>query len=212
MAGEKRDFDKVAATWDEEPRRVKLAEDVAGAVSREVRLAPDMNVLDYGCGTGLVTMRIQPHVHAITGADTSKGMLEVLHRKANEKGAANVRTLLLDLEMGVPPEGEYHLIVSSMTLHHVEDVEALFRGFFRLLLPGGKLCVADLDAEDGSFHPDRTGVFHFGFDRGEVGKMLVNAGFAGIRNVTASVMIREADNGAAREYPVFLMTSEKIAS
>ncbi len=208
MVGEKRDFDKVAATWDDEPR-IKLAEDVAGAVLREVRLAPDMDVLDYGCGTGLVTMRIQPHVRAITGADTSKGMLEVLHRKANENGAANVRTLLLDPEQDAPPEEEYHLIVSNMTLHHVEDVGALFRGFFRLLLPGGKLCVADLDTEDGSFHPDKTGVFHFGFNRGEIGKMLANAGFVGIRDVTASVIVRATYNDAAREYPVFLVTAEK---
>ncbi len=211
MVGEKRDFDKVAATWDDEPR-IKLAEDVAGAVLREVRLAPDMDVLDYGCGTGLVTMRIQPHVRAITGADTSKGMLEVLHRKANENGAANVRTLLLDPEQDAPPEEEYHLIVSNMTLHHVEDVGALFRGFFRLLLPGGKLCVADLDTEDGSFHPDKTGVFHFGFNRGEIGKMLANAGFVGIRDVTASVIVRATYNDAAREYPVFLVTAEKTTS
>ncbi len=209
MNAEKRDFDKVASSWDEEPRRVKLAAEVARAISNEAGLSPDLDVLDYGCGTGLVTLHIQPHVRSITGADTSQGMLDVLRRKAGEAGLDNVRTTLIDLSKKITVEGKFHLIVSSMTLHHVEDVQALFNNFYQALLPGGGLCVADLDREDGSFHSDSTGVAHNGFDRGEIRKMLNNAGFTGIRDVTASVIEKEAENGVRREYPVFLMIADK---
>ena len=58
--------------------RVKLATDVAGAVSAEVRLAADMDVLDFGCGTGLLALQLQPYVRSITGVDSSQGMLDVL--------------------------------------------------------------------------------------------------------------------------------------
>ena len=54
MKNQPRDFDKQAATWDENPGRVKLAEDVAGAVAQQVALLPDMDGLDFGCGTGLL--------------------------------------------------------------------------------------------------------------------------------------------------------------
>jgi ubiquinone/menaquinone biosynthesis C-methylase UbiE len=209
MADEKRDFDKVASSWDEEPRRVKLAADVAGAISSETGFSFDMDVLDYGCGTGLVTLHIQPHVRSITGADTSQGMLDVLRRKASEAGLVNVRTTLIDLSKNVPVEGKFHLIVSSMTLHHVEDVQALFDNFYHALLPGGRLCVADLDMEDGSFHSDTKGVAHFGFDRGEIGNMLNNAGFTDIRDVTASVIVKETEDTVRREYPVFLVIANK---
>ncbi|HTP66384.1 MAG TPA: class I SAM-dependent methyltransferase [Geobacteraceae bacterium] len=209
MAAEKRNFDKEASTWDEEPRRLRLAADVADSIMSQVRLSPEMEALDYGCGTGLVTMQIQPHVRSITGADTSKGMLDVLARKAAECGAANMRTALIDPARDTPVDGKYNLIVSSMTLHHVEDVQTLFNSLFSMLLPGGVLCVADLDAEDGSFHPDKTGVFHFGFDRREIGKMLDNAGFAGIRDMTASVIEKEDANATQHKFPVFLVTAEK---
>ena len=75
---ERKDFDKEAATWDQNPGRVKLADDVADTIIREIHPAGDMDVLDFGCGTGLVTLRLQPFVNTITGADCSKGMLGVL--------------------------------------------------------------------------------------------------------------------------------------
>lgn len=209
MPGSKNDFDKAATTWDDEPRRVKLAGDVARTVIREVGLSPDMNVLDYGCGTGLVTLQLQPYVGSVTGADTSRGMLEVLRRKIRESGLANVSAVLIDTDKEIPVEGKFNLVVSSMTMHHIQDVETLFRKFHNLLLPGGRLCVADLDAEDGSFHSDTTGVAHFGFDRREVRSMLGNAGFEDIREVTASVIVKDSDSEAQRAYPVFLMTARK---
>jgi len=45
----KRDFDAAAAGWDEEPRRVMLAQEVVAAVCRELPLAREMEALDYGC-------------------------------------------------------------------------------------------------------------------------------------------------------------------
>lgn len=209
LPGSKNDFDKAATTWDDEPRRVKLAGDVARTVIREVGLSPDMNVLDYGCGTGLVTLQLQPYVGSVTGADTSRGMLEVLRRKIRESGLANVSAVLIDTDKEIPVEGKFNLVVSSMTMHHIQDVETLFRKFHNLLLPGGRLCVADLDAEDGSFHSNTTGVAHFGFDRREVRSMLGNAGFEDIREVTASVIVKDSDSEAQRAYPVFLMTARK---
>jgi predicted TPR repeat methyltransferase len=80
LKDDKRDFDKVAASWDT-PMRVKLATDVAGAVSAEVRLATEMDVLDFGCGTGLLALQLQPYVRSITGVDSSQGMLDVLGSK-----------------------------------------------------------------------------------------------------------------------------------
>ena len=95
-----RDFDKAAATWDEEPRRVKLAEDTAAAIAGTISLSETMTSMDYGCGTGLLTLLIQPHVGRIIGADSSKGMLEVLERKVRDRGLDNMETLFLDAEAG----------------------------------------------------------------------------------------------------------------
>ncbi len=83
-----------------------------------------------------------------------------------------------------------------------EDLPALFRTFRSILRPGGRVALADLDREDGTFHkPEITDVHHLGFERGDIRAQLLNAGFEGIEDATAFVHRR---NG--REYPVFLVT------
>jgi 2-polyprenyl-3-methyl-5-hydroxy-6-metoxy-1,4-benzoquinol methylase len=206
---ERKDFDKEALQWDANPGQVKLAYEVADAIIREAELSRDMDALDFGCGTGLVTLRLQPKVRTITGADSSPGMLGVLQEKIRSQGLTNVQTRLVDFEKGGRVEGAFHLVVSSMTMHHVKDTTGLFRQWHDLLLPGGLLAAADLDTEDGSFHGDNTGVFHFGFDRDDLKKLLQLSGFHDIRAVTASTMVRDIPGGRKGEYPVFLILGRK---
>ncbi|MDA8423191.1 MAG: class I SAM-dependent methyltransferase [Nitrospiraceae bacterium] len=206
---ERRDFNKEAAQWDANPGRVKLANDVADSIIREMAPTQDMDVLDFGCGTGLVTLRLQPLVRTITGADSSEGMLGVLEGKVASQGLTNVRTQHADFEKGGRVHGVFHLIVSSMTLHHVPDPAALFRQWQDLLVPGGRVCFADLDAEDGSFHGDNTGVFHLGFDRDRLKTLLQEAGFHDIRDATAATMTKDVEGKGKRAFPVFLITARK---
>ncbi len=206
---EKKDFDKEAASWDENPGRVKLANDIAAAIIREARPSGEMEALDYGCGTGLVTLRLQPHVKTILGADSSRGMLGVLEGKVKAQGISNVRTVLVDFEKGERISGAFHMIISSMTMHHVKDTGELLRQWHALLHPGGLLAAADLDAEDGLFHSDNTGVFHFGFDRGYLKTLLTRNGFHDVRVVTAATMTRDVEGKGKREFPVFLLIAKK---
>jgi 2-polyprenyl-3-methyl-5-hydroxy-6-metoxy-1,4-benzoquinol methylase len=206
---ERKDFDKEAAAWDGDPGRVRLANDVADAIIREVRPSGEMDVLDFGCGTGLVTLRLQPLVRTITGADSSKGMLGVLENKVRSQGLSNVRTQYVDFEKGCSVKGKFHLIISSMTMHHVKDTSALFKRWFELLRPGGLLAAADLDTEDGSFHLNNTGVYHLGFDREQLKTLLSTTGFHDVRAVTAATMTRDVAGGGKREFPVFLIVGRK---
>ncbi len=199
----KRDFDAVAEKWDEEPRRLKLAQEVVAAMRRELPLTPSMQALDYGCGSGLVTLGLQPFVGRITGADSSKGMLEVLQRKIEERGLANVSTVLLDLEHQ-DLEQNYDLIVSSMTLHHVQDVASLINSLAHALNPGGWLALADLESEDGTFHDDPKGVLHHGFSRAFLADAFSRCGLTDVRAVTATKVDKKRENGAVVTYPVLL--------
>lgn len=203
------DFNKMAPQWDLNPIPVAIARGVAEAIIREVKLTREMDVLDFGCGTGLVTLGLQPLVRTIIGVDSSPGMIDILREKVKQTGAANVLMQLVDFEKGGRVEGSYNLIVSSMTLHHVPDTEALLRHWHGLLRPEGQLCFADLDKEDGSFHRDNTGVFHFGFDRGNLKQLLHRTGFRDIRDITATTVTREIEGKGMREFPVFLIMARK---
>jgi 2-polyprenyl-3-methyl-5-hydroxy-6-metoxy-1,4-benzoquinol methylase len=206
MDTEKRDFDKEAAAWDENPARVKLAADVAAAVARQTPLNPEMNVLDFGCGTGLLTLRLAPLVRSVAGVDSSQGMLDVLAAKVANGNVTNVKTLCLDLDRGDVLPGSYDLIVSSMTLHHIERIDSLLAQFHAALLPVGRLCLADLDLDDGQFHSDNQGVFHFGFDRAALRQAFADAGFESIQDTTAAEVIKPGADGKLRPFSIFLMT------
>jgi 2-polyprenyl-3-methyl-5-hydroxy-6-metoxy-1,4-benzoquinol methylase len=205
----KTDFDKKAATWDEDPFKVSLANDVANAIVKELNPAQNMDVLDYGCGSGLVTLRLQPLVKSITGMDSSKKMLEVLQTKVEKRGLPNVHTQFIDLEQGAKVKTRFHMVVSSMTLHHVREPAFFFDQLHGLLLPGGQIAIADLDKEDGYFHHDNIGVFHFGFDRTYLKDILGKARFHEIHDTTAATVTRTVPGIGHRDFAVFLITGQK---
>ena len=194
-------FDQEAATWDENPRRVRLAKAVAEIIASQVPLSGAMKALDFGCGTGLLTLKLRSSIGSITGADTSPGMLEVLRQKVKDRGLDAVEAFLLKPEDDYALRGSYDLIVSSMTLHHIQDLSTLFHRFRERLRPGGHIALADLDKEDGTFHANVDDVFHRGFARSEIKALLAEAGFMNLKDTTAYEIRR---NG--RDYPVFLIT------
>lgn len=199
----KRDFDAAALNWDEEPRRVKVAGDIAAAIHGNIPLSKEWDALDFGCGTGLVTLQLAPSLRAITGIDSSAGMLDRLGAKIQSAGFSNVRTELCDLGKGELPTGRYHLITSAMTLHHIEKIVPLLQSLKTLLHPGGRIALADLESEGGRFHDDPTGVFHHGFSAEELSDMLAAAGFSSI-SVNTATKISKGDQA----FPVLLAMAQ----
>jgi len=209
MSVEHRNFDLAADHWDERPQRVQLARDVADAILQQVPQTTSLDVLDFGCGTGLLTLQLQPLVHSITGVDSSSGMLQVLNSKISNLKLANTRTIQCNIEQGDSLPGKYDLIVSNMTLHHVAEIEPLLAQFHRILAPGGFICVADLDSEEGRFHQDNTGVFHFGFDRDLLEQKFQQAGFSQITIQTATQIVKPDEHQISHSFSVFLLSGVK---
>jgi ubiquinone/menaquinone biosynthesis C-methylase UbiE len=205
----KRNFNQEAANWDQAPGRVKVAQDIAQSMIREITLTPDMDVLDFGCGTGLLTLALQPFVRSITGVDSSQGMLDVFKTKIKEQHLSNVKANYFDLDKGDVLDGSYHLIVSSMTLHHIKETGPLLKLFHQVLRPSGTLCIADLDLDDGQFHSHNDGVFHFGFDREALRRTFVEAGFQDIRMSQAAQIEKPLEEGKRRLFTIFLITGLK---
>jgi ubiquinone/menaquinone biosynthesis C-methylase UbiE len=209
MDQNKRDFDAAAAGWDDNPARVKLASDIAGAISRELPLKQDMDVLEFGCGTGLLTLRLAPLVRSVTGVDSSRGMLDVLEQKVSAGHIDTVRALHLDVEKDEALSGSFALVVSSMTLHHIKDVPRLLSKLSSVISPGGHLCIADLDLDDGKFHENGDGVHHNGFDRSKLRGAFEDAGFEEVRDRTASGVAKFVVGEGMTVFTIFLMTGRK---
>lgn len=204
-------FDTVAATWEEDPTRTGIARAVAGAILEAVPLAGTERALEFGCGTGLVTGLLAPSVGHLLAMDNSPGMLDVLRRKLRELGIGNVEPLEADIAQPMPA-GPFDLVLSSMTLHHIEDVAGLFARVRDALAPGGRVAFADLAKEDGSFHgAEVPGVMHHGFEPAQLTGWLEAAGFADVGVRIAHRIRRTRADGSTREYPVLLVTARRAA-
>lgn len=197
-------FDSKAADWDKDPAKVTRAQQVAAAVRGAVPVEPGARLLEYGAGTGLVTQFLGDAVGSAVLADNSVGMRAVIEEKIGAGVLRNAVAVDLDLEQdAVPEEAAFDLVVSSMVMHHVRDLQRVLAGFAALLRPGGHLCLADLDREDGSFHGvDFDG--HHGFDRAELGTALQAAGFSAV-TVSDCTSIEKA----GRTFTVFLATATR---
>jgi ubiquinone/menaquinone biosynthesis C-methylase UbiE len=202
-------FDEVAQQWDNNPTRVNLARAVGEAIARRIPIQSHWHVLDYGAGTGLLTLNLQPRVGSMVALDSSTGMLSQLKQKLAAAGIINVEARPWDLETHPFPEPGFDLIVSSMTLHHLRDVPLVFARLSELLKPDGWLAAADLDSEDGTFHSQTDGVFHQGFERNQIAKWLEGSGLVNINLSDAHSITKPASTGQERTYGVFLAIAQK---
>jgi len=212
MSGEKvildaAHFDSKARQWDENPVFRERAEKIAAGIRAAVPLSGSMTALDYGSGSGLLSFPLRDALGHITLKDSSAGMLAVAEEKIAARGVTNMCVRRADLTAEPLPDERYDLIYSSMTLHHIPDTGAILRTFHDLLNPGGWLCIADLDLEDGSFHGIEVDVHH-GFDRGILAEELLTAGYQTPRFETVFEIVKDQPEGK-RAYPVFLMVARR---
>mgnify|MGYP000294519842 CR=1 FL=1 len=195
-------FADKADDWDDRPIPTQISSGVFAALEQAVTFDPEHTVLDFGAGTGLLAGRVAPKVGKVLAVDVSEAMLSKLAAKEELQG--KVTTVCQDITVD-PLDDRVDLVVSAMALHHVEDTAAAMRAFHAHLRPGGTLALADLDAEDGSFHPPRIeGVFHQGFDRDALGAVMEEAGFETPSFVTACEVDKDE-----RRYPVFLVVARR---
>ncbi len=169
---------------------------------QQVPLHDKMCVMDFGAGTGLISSHVAPLVEKIIAVDISQAMLEKLAEKPALQGKVEIACQnIIDNPLD---HQSCDLIISAMAMHHVEDIDLLVQRFYEHLKPGGRVALADLDAEDGSFHePGTEGVYHLGFEREALKKRFEKQGFKQVKLTTAHVVEKD------QSYPIFLLTAQK---
>lgn len=203
-----KNFSAIAKTWDEKPQRVELAAAVAAAISENVPLNRQMEALEFGSGTGLVTFQLHQQLKHVTAMDNAAGMLAVVEEKALAANVGNVTTHHSDTIVPSLAVESYDLIFSSMVLHHVSDIDSTLKSLVAGLKTGGVLALADLALEDGSFHNCAQGVEHHGVDPEKLIGQLLDMGMINAQSVVAHRIVKQ--RGLEQHaYPVFLVWAYK---
>lgn len=100
-------------------------------------VAPDHDVLEYGCGVGNFSFELAAHGARVTGIDISPNSVEVARKRAAERGLDSMTFSVMDAEAMDFPDESFDAVVGSAILHHL-DLEKSSREIMRVLRPGGK--------------------------------------------------------------------------
>ncbi|HCB69772.1 MAG TPA: class I SAM-dependent methyltransferase [Persephonella sp.] len=200
-------FDQVANRYDT-PDKFERSKIFVENILSQIPVKNDFKVLDVGAGTGTVDILLSPYVKEIHAYDLSEGMLSVFSEKIRREGIKNIKIFREDILNKDGDHTDFDLVITSMTLHHIEDTYKAVKKLSDFLKVGGYLVVVDLEKEDGTFHSDNTDVKHFGFDREEIESMFRSAGLQDI-NVQTVFTIDKEREGKIRKYPVFMAYGRK---
>ncbi|NQV15612.1 class I SAM-dependent methyltransferase [bacterium] len=195
-------FQQKANAYEQDENRVKNVENIANAILNHFDFHNIKHIMDFGSGTGLLLENLARFVDKITAIDISTSM----NKKLAEKSSAVTCELeILEIDLSEKPlDRKFDGIISSMTMHHISDIQKMFNNFYHMLHVNGFIAIADLELEDGDFHTDDTGVFHFGFEPKAFLNYAKEAGFKNLAFKSAS--IAHKPNG---DYPIFLLTGIK---
>lgn len=96
----------------------------------------DKTILDMGCGLGhQIQALLQQHPKHITGLDISQKMLNEAQSRILFSNVEWICSALEDFDFG---KNKFDLVISSMTLHYIENLDTLFQKIYSGLKPGGQ--------------------------------------------------------------------------
>ena len=167
-------FEEMAKRYDTE-ERIELAKVIVKEVRPELRKSKSKSLIDYGSGTGLISLELSDLVNSILLVDSSKQMLDVAKAKISQQGITNSKVLYSDFTQETP-DLKADIVLMSLVLLHIPDTKKIVQALFNILNNGGKLIIIDFDKNDKINHPK----VHNGFSHDELKRRLSEVGFKSI--------------------------------
>ena len=164
-------FNHKAESFDS-PKNIFIADLICKEVEKQIVDFSDKRILDFGGGTGLVSLPLATQSKSVTLVDISDKMLEQARLKVEKQAIDNVYLLQQDL-LTNPLNQLFDIIVVSRVLHHMPNVEKTLAMFRNHLVEDGQLFIADFV---------KTDVNHHGFHLDELEENLSQNGFLPIKS------------------------------
>ena len=174
-----------------------------GIAEALLKLMPPMVIADLGAGEGTISQLMSQRAKKVIAVDNSEKMVEVGAELARRNGIANLEFRLGDLEDVPIRNGTVDLAFLSQALHHAVHPEKAVAEAWRILKPGGRIAILDLNRHHFEEAREMYADLWLGFTEIEIEKYLKGASF---RNVETAVVYREPE---APYFETLMGTGEK---
>ncbi len=179
-------FERVGGGWD--ALRTQLFGDAYTLAALLALLPEGQTVADLGCGTGAVLEQLLPVAGRVVGVDREQAMLNAARERLGEP--PNLELLRGELGDLPLPAASLDAALCMLVLHHVADLPPVFAEAARVLRPGGRFIVLDIDEHDHAEYRDTMGHVHLGFSGARL-RALGEA--AGLRQLSHRVLPAEPE-------------------
>ncbi|KAG5634465.1 hypothetical protein H0H81_001848 [Sphagnurus paluster] len=152
-------FDAIAHKYDDSPHAIVRSRRTAAKIREFYPFDEETTtIMEYACGTGLVSRELAPYVRRIVGVDISQGMVDQFNLRVNNQGIQKEEMEAFCAELkGEPGElrdEKFDVVVCASAYHHFKDISDVTRILAYFLKPGGALLVVDLATpEEDQAHP-----------------------------------------------------------
>lgn len=180
MQNSKEYFDKVASDWDN-MRNDFFPEDVRIEAYKAANIEAGKTAADIGAGTGFISEGLLKQNINVIAVDQSEEMLNLLKNKFSSYG--NLKCIQgTDNKLPIQ-DNEVDYVFANMFLHHVKEPIIAIKEMARILKPGGKLVITDLDEHNFEFLKTEQYDVWMGFDRKQVAQWFE---YAGLKNISVN--------------------------
>lgn len=138
---------KIVKEYDVEHQKFRNFEEEAKDIVQNLEITPDDIVLDFGCGTGEISLNMAKYCKKVVCVDISREMLDILEKKAQKQSIINIETHCA----GFLTYEDYKInsidkIYSIFSLHHLPDFwkSIALLNMAKILNPNGKLYIFDV--------------------------------------------------------------------
>ena len=183
----RRYFDELAGRFGREYVPGRSWKGIAEAL---LKLMPPMVIADLGAGEGTIAQLMAQRAKKVIAIDSSEKMVEFGSELARKHGIENLEYRLGDIEEVPIPAGTVDLAFLSQALHHATHPEKAIAEAWRILKPGGRIAILDLNRHHFEEARELYADLWLGFSELELEQYLKSAGF---QNLETAIVHREQE-------------------
>ncbi|MEC6748932.1 methyltransferase [Marinilactibacillus sp. XAAS-LB27] len=193
-------FDKMAATYDTPDRKI-VAKHSAEAIHRLLNQKTSKTAIDFGCGTGLLSLELSKDFESILMIDSSAEMINVVEKKIKDPSFSHLTTKYLNIETNHVLPQKVDTIFMSLVLHHIADRESLLVKLSDAIYSGGQLMIIEMERSEGSSRHHQT------CSQTELVEKLPDYKF---KNIYTETFYQTVNENGGNSISLYIISAEKV--